>query len=168
MPSIISLASLIGAIGIALTSAGPTLRATCPTTFPSSFKIKEGSGYFEFQDGAILSDKPPATASYFYINNIYYEGDNSVSQLSYSHNGATHGAWVEDSTSGFILFRPTSATGFASSDLPIEASLEPDCTVSLTLWEAHADSILQVCDGLIYLATSQKSGCMVVTASLVQ
>jgi len=80
--------------------------------------------------------------------------------------GVTYGLWVQDSVNGIIELLPIQSTG-ASTDIPVVASLNSDCTISLSLWEAHTDSILQDCGGNIVLATSHEFDCVLVTASLV-
>ena len=165
MPSPFALAALISAFAAAITSAAPAAKATCPTTFPSSFQIKEGSGYFEASSDTIIHDVHKSTASYFYINTTYYQGP-TINQLAYSANGINYGAFVTDSVNGTIVLIPAGVTP-PSGDLPIVAALQANCAISLTLFQAHANSYLQNCGGLIELATSVKTGCNQVTATLV-
>ncbi|KAK0336789.1 hypothetical protein LTR91_014096 [Friedmanniomyces endolithicus] len=156
------------AFGAALTAANPIVRAaaTCPTTFPSSFKVKEGSGYFKASGTKIINDASEATASYFYINSTFHQSDPATPILSYTARGINYGAWVADSSVGTILLRPTTVLG-PNSDIPVIASLQSGCVIYFSLWEAHADSYLQVCSGQVELATSVKTGCTQVTATLV-
>ncbi|KAK0247922.1 hypothetical protein B0A54_16636 [Friedmanniomyces endolithicus] len=156
------------AFSAALTAATPLIRraASCPTAFPSSFKVKESSGYFEGSGTKIINDASKSTASYFYINSTNHQGDPATPILSYTAKGVNYGAWVADSAVGTILLRPTTVLG-PSSDIPVVAALQSGCVIYLSLWEAHADSYLRVCSGQIELATSVKTGCTQVTATLV-
>ncbi|KAK0940214.1 hypothetical protein LTR29_008267 [Friedmanniomyces endolithicus] len=152
----------------ALTAAAPLVRvaASCPTAFPASFKVQESCGYFEASGTKIVNDASKATASYFYINLTYHQGDPATPILSYSTKAVNYGAWVADSAVGTILLRPTTVLG-PSSDIPVIASLQSGCVICFSLWEAHADSYLQVCSGQVELATSIKTGCTQVTATLI-
>ncbi|TKA83320.1 hypothetical protein B0A55_00630 [Friedmanniomyces simplex] len=124
-------------------------------------------GYFEASGTKIINDAKLATASYFYINSTYHQGDPSTPILSYTAKGVNYGAWVADSAVGTILLRPTTVLG-PNSDIPVIASLQSGCVIYFSLWEAHADSYLQVCSGgQIFLATSVKTGCTEITATLV-
>jgi len=165
MRSSITIAALVGVFAAVLTTAAPTARAACPTAFPSSFKIKEGSGYFQASSGTIKQTTTKSAASYFYINNTYYQGP-TVPQLSYSANGVKYGAFVTDSTNGTIVLVPTTVTP-PNTYLPVDGTLGANCAITFTLFQAHANSYLQVCGGLIELATSQKTGCTQVSATLV-
>ncbi|KAK1820801.1 hypothetical protein LTR12_004827 [Friedmanniomyces endolithicus] len=156
------------AFSVAFTAAIPLVQgaASCPTALPSSFRIQESSGYFKASGTKIINDASKSTASYFYINSTYHQGDPATPILSYTAKGVNYGAWVADSAVGTILLRPTTVLG-PNSDIPVIASLQSGCVIYFSLWEAHADSYLLVCSGQIELATSVKTGCTRVTASLV-
>ncbi|KAK0940023.1 hypothetical protein LTR48_005858 [Friedmanniomyces endolithicus] len=156
------------AFSVAFTAATPLVRvaASCLAAFPSSFNVQESSEYLKASGTKIINDASKATASYFYINSTYHQGDPSTPILSYSAKGINYGAWVADSSVGTILLRPTTVLG-PNSDIPVIASLQSGCVIYFSLWEAHADSYLQVCSGQIELATSVKTGCTQVTATLV-
>ncbi|OQO10071.1 hypothetical protein B0A48_04427 [Cryoendolithus antarcticus] len=156
--------ALLGAIAAALVSANPVARATCTSTFPSSFKVREGSGYFQTTSTFIAHDIILSTASSYYINTTTVHGNPSAPQLVHTYNGVNDLAYIPDTTSGFIFLRDASQPAFQS--IPVVADLLADCTIDFTLFEAHAASILQDCGGLIYLATSQHTDCVLVTASL--
>ncbi|KAK5695301.1 hypothetical protein LTR97_008807 [Elasticomyces elasticus] len=164
MLSFFTIAWLVLEASLAL--AAPTARATCPTTFPSTFKIKDNLGYFQASPPNIINVSNKAAASYFYINSTYHAGQPNTPILSYSANGVKYGAWIQDSAVGSILLRPTTVLG-PTSDIPVIASLQANCAIYPSLWQAKANSILQVCSGQLFLATSQKTGCTVVTATLV-
>ncbi|KAK0337852.1 hypothetical protein LTR91_020683 [Friedmanniomyces endolithicus] len=106
------------AFSAALTAATPLIRraASCPTAFPSSFKVKESSGYFEGSGTKIINDASKSTASYFYINSTNHQGDPATPILSYTAKGVNYGAWVADSAVGTILLRPTTVLGPSSDN----------------------------------------------------
>ena len=82
-----TLAAIIGAVLSPLASALPSALATRQTTFPSSFKIKEGSGYFEVQTNFdTIHTINAAQASSFYINGTTWDGA-PISQLAYKNAG---------------------------------------------------------------------------------
>ncbi|KAK6441502.1 hypothetical protein LTR95_002259 [Oleoguttula sp. CCFEE 5521] len=163
MPSNTSTMALLGAIDTALVSANPVARATCSSTFPSSFKVREGSGYFQPTSTFIAHDTTLSTASSYYNNTTTVHGNPSVPQLACTKSGVNYLAYVPNNTSGFIFFRDASQPAFQS--IPVVVDLLPDCVIDFTLFEARASSILQDCGRLIYLATSQHTDCVVVTAS---
>ncbi|TKA73763.1 hypothetical protein B0A55_07125 [Friedmanniomyces simplex] len=136
----------------------------------SAFKVQLSGGYqgyFTRFEHILATGGSPAAATSFFINQTSYGGDNNVPQLTYSLNGQDYfSACVGDSTNGFISLRNNKALG-ATPDIPVIASLESDCAIDSTLWEPHADSILQVCVQITYLATSLESGCDAVTATLI-
>ncbi|KAK5674059.1 hypothetical protein LTS10_013189 [Elasticomyces elasticus] len=125
----LTLTTLLGDFAT-IVSGAPTARAT-------SFKIKEGSGYFQVQnDGDILHDLFLATASEFFIKTISYEGDNSVPQLAYDDNGTVYGAWVLNTDTGFIFLREASENA-AKTDMPCIAGLQRSGTLPWTIEPAR-------------------------------
>ncbi|KAK4540670.1 hypothetical protein LTR36_009001 [Oleoguttula mirabilis] len=162
------LAALLSAFSVAIISAAPTPIAaapTCSTTFPATFKIKEANGYFEVKSGTIIHDSTKSTASYFYINETVWQGP-TIPQLSYSASGKNYGVFITNSVDGIIVLVPTASTA-TTTDLPVTAGLMANCGINLLLSESHTDSYLQDCSGVIEFATSVKTGCTQVSASLV-
>nr|OQO20659.1 hypothetical protein B0A51_11018 [Rachicladosporium sp. CCFEE 5018] len=147
MPFSTAIIAFVGAFAAALVSGHPVARVTCSSTIPFSFKIREGSGYFQTTSTFIAHDITLPAASSYYVNTTTVHGNPSVSQLAYTNKGVNYLAYVPDTTSGFILLRDASQPAFQS--IPVVADLLPDCTIDFTLFEAHAPSILQDCGGLI-------------------
>ncbi|TKA58197.1 hypothetical protein B0A55_12409 [Friedmanniomyces simplex] len=155
MPPLSKLAALLGAASAALVAAAPypVVRATSSSTFPGAFKVQLSGGYQGYSaifEQILETGGNPAAATTFFMNQTSYGGDNDVPQLTY----------------GFISLRNNKAFG-STPGIPVVASLESDCTIDFTVWEAHADSILEVCDRIAYPATSLKSACDAVTATLI-
>ncbi|KAK3071995.1 hypothetical protein LTR53_007625 [Teratosphaeriaceae sp. CCFEE 6253] len=169
MPSLVTLASIICACCALLTSAAPVVaRATCPTTFPATFKISEDKGFFKASGTKIINGGSKQTASYFYINSTYWQGSPAVPILSYADAaGVKYGAFVRRDVSDAILLIPYTTPAF-NTDIPVNTVLQSGCTIFPSLWQAKANSITQVCSGgTIFLSTSVLAGCTAVTPKLV-
>ena len=158
------LAALVATALCPLASALPSPLAARQTTFPSSFKIKEGSGYFEVQNTFdTIHTINAAQASSFYINGTTWDGA-PISQLAYTNAGQNYLAWLENG-SGIIIFHPTYVHE-ATQDSPVIASLLPSGQIDLQPFEPHTNFYLQDCGGLIEIASSQGTNCVLVTASI--
>ncbi|KAK3117912.1 hypothetical protein LTR53_000204 [Teratosphaeriaceae sp. CCFEE 6253] len=168
MPSMTTLTALVGAFLAASSSlAAPTKRGPCPATLPDVRPLDKPKryGYLDISGRTIGIQNNPTQI--WEVHTLSHRGDTSIAQLAVSQYGVTYGAWVQDSATGAIELLPIQSTG-ASTDIPVEVSLESNCVTSLTLWESHAESILQLCAGnTITLATSLETGCTEQTASLV-
>ncbi|KAK3115720.1 hypothetical protein LTR53_004641 [Teratosphaeriaceae sp. CCFEE 6253] len=141
MPSMTTLTALVGAFLAASSSlAAPTKRGPCPATLPDTFSVNvSGYGYLDISGRTIGIQSNPTQI--WEVHTLSHGGDTSIAQLAVSQYGVTYGAWVQDSATGAIELLPIQSTG-ASTDIPVEVSLESNCMISLSLWASHPESIL--------------------------
>ena len=75
------------------------------------------NGYFTSQAQTdIILGSSEGTATDYFVNQTSFAGNPDVPQLAYSLNGQDfYGAWVADSTNGFIIFRNGKAVRVAQN-----------------------------------------------------